>query len=190
MPRLTLPRLKLPSLARWRNRDPDAEHDGLLLIAEIAGLAVVTCIVAGFVLMAATSGGDAATTRPAVPTITDAGGPAPTAPDPELALPPDLPEPPAIAPPTTTKTTKVVVPKPPPKPKPAPKPKPTPPGQDDDDDGPGNGNGNGGGHDDDGDGDDQTAWPWSDCSPEGSRAETPKRHLPLVCRDGHWHFVS
>ncbi|MGH3880493.1 MAG: hypothetical protein ACRDSK_26005 [Actinophytocola sp.] len=185
MPRPTLPRLKLPSLARWRNRDPDAEHDGLLLIAEIAGVAVVTCIVAGFVLMAATSGGDATTTRPAVPTITDAGGPAPAAPDPELALPPDLPEPPAIAPPTTTKTTKVVAPKPkPPKPKPAPKPPPPDNDDDDGDDGPGNGNGNGG--DDDG----QTAWPWSDCSPEGSRAETPKRHLPLVCRDGHWHFVS
>jgi hypothetical protein len=164
MPRLRLPRIALPGRRDKDDRPERDEHERLVLIAEVAGFVVVTSIIATFVLMVANSGGQAAAPNPAVPTITDAGGPAAT--DVEPAPPPK--ETKAIPAPAVGKRAEAVKPAPKPKPKPA-KPSPTspspaPPPQV------------------------VFADPFEQCAPEGARAFTERFHYPLECRDGRWRF--
>lgn len=171
MPRFRLPRIDLASL-----RDRLRSDEQLALIAQLAALVVVLGAVATFVLLAANSGGEDgdAAKRPAIPTISDAGGPEPT-----VSPPPPTHVDTTIAMPTVTTTTatpaEVVKPKPKPKPRPKPPtarphpptlPGPTPPPDD---------------------GGIQTGVPWERCSPEGAQGVTKNHHLPLVCHDGRWH---
>jgi hypothetical protein len=139
----------------------------LALVAWIAGFVVVIGVVAGFVVMTATSGDDAVVAvNPAVPTITDAGGP-----ESEQA---PVPPPPlgteSITPPASSRQA-VVTPRPKPKP-PRPKRKPIhasprkPVGR---------------GHD-------RISRPWDKCSPEGAHAFTSGHIYPLVCQDGRWQI--
>lgn len=164
MPRLRLPRIALPG-RRNDDRPERDEHERLVLIAEVAGFVVVTSIIATFVLMVAnSSGGQAATPNPAVPTITDAGAPAVRDVEPEPAPPKAK----AVPPPAVGKPAEVVKPKPKPKP-PAP-PSPTPPAQQPQQP--------------------QIVFAdaYDDCAPDGARAFTKRLHYPLECRDGRWRY--
>jgi len=130
------------------------------------------------VLIASANVGEGVAVKvPAIPTISNVVEPAPTTTT-------ERPPPPVIgtARPTVGSQEAVVQPAPKPKPKPAPKPKqkpeppkpptnnpPPPPGPD-----PGQ----------------PTADPYDRCAPEGAKAFTKHRHIPLVCRDGRWHFVG
>jgi hypothetical protein len=173
MPRFRLPRIGLANL-----RDRLRSDERLALVAQLAALVVVLGVVATFVLVAANSGDEdsEAANRPAIPTISDAGGPEPT-----VSKPPPTHKDTTIAMPTVTTTTatpaEVVKPKPKPKPRPRPtahptrpvplpQPTATPPPDD---------------------GGIQTGVPWERCSPEGAQGVTKIHHLPLVCHDGRWH---
>jgi len=196
MPRLKLPHLNLPS-RRNGDRPPRNEHEKLVLVAEVAGFVVVTSIIAVFVLMVANSGsgGGQVADRPAVPTITDAGG---SGADETAQKPAPPPAADKLPPPAAGGEREVVKPKPEPKPEPKPKPTPSPDendydgGDDGDHDGDydhddgdrDHGNGHGKGHDDD-----QVARPFDDCAPDGARAVTPRHHYPLECRNGMWLFA-
>jgi hypothetical protein len=158
MPRLRLPRLPFPG-RRKDDRPERDEHERLVLIAEIAGFVVVTSIIATFVLMVAnSSGGNAAAPNPEVPTITDAGGPVATEVEP---APPKKVK--ALQPPAVGEQADVVKPKPKPKPKPtSPSPAPQPQVV--------------------------FADHYDRCAPEGARAFTERYHAPLECRDGRWRY--
>jgi hypothetical protein len=113
---------------------------------------------------------------PAVPTITNVDEPAPTTTTTERPPPPVI----GSARPTVGSQEAVVKPAPKPKPKPKPAPKPQPPAP------PAPPTGNP--PPDPGPGDPPTADPFDRCFPEGSHAVTKHRHIPLICRDGRWHF--
>jgi hypothetical protein len=177
MPRFRLPRIDLASL-----RDRLRSDERLALVAQLAALVVVLGVVATFVLVAVHSGDEdsEAAKHPAIPTISDAGGPEPT-----VSKPQPTHEDTTIAMPTVTTTTtatpaEVVKPKPKPKPRPRPTghptrpvplPRPTPPPPPDD-------------------GGVQTGVPYERCSPEGAKGVTKGHRIPLVCKDGRWHFVG
>jgi hypothetical protein len=163
MPRLRLPRL--PFLGRRDDDRPERdEHERLVLIAEVAGFVVVTSIIATFVLMVAnSSGGQAAAPNPEVPTITDAGGPAATDVEPAPLREPAK----AIQPPAVGERAEAVKPKPKPKPKPSPtSPSPAPRPQV------------------------VFADHYDRCAQEGARAYTERLHIPLECRGGRWHYAD
>jgi type IV secretory pathway VirB10-like protein len=161
MARLRLPRF--PLLGRRDDNPERDEHEKLVLIAEVAGFVVVTSIIATFVLMVAnSSGGQAATPNPEVPSITDAGGPAADVePAPPVAKPPKVIPPPAVG-----ERAEAVKPKPKPKPT-TPSSTPTSPPQQPEV---------------------VFADPYDRCAPDGARAFTPRFHYPLECRDGRWRF--
>jgi hypothetical protein len=166
----SMPRLRLPRFPLQRNRDrtPGEKRDRLVLVAEVAGFVVVTSIVATFVLMAASSGDDGvAAPRPAVPTITDAGGPEPTEAEPAPAPPPPTD---TIAPPAAGRQAEVVAPKPTSTPSEPTTTDPTSSRLPNPDDDP------------------PVARLWGRCSPPGSHAVTEKRHVPLVCLLGRWQL--
>jgi hypothetical protein len=150
-----------------RFRLPGEEHGRLVLIAQIAGFVVLLAGIAGFVMFAATGGNSAAPRDPAVPSITDAGEPAPvTTTEPAESLTPRPPvsiEQPAAA--------KKLRPKPAPstprEPAPPAKPRPAP--------------GQGGGI--------EIRDPWDRCTEEGAHAFTPRFHLPLVCQEERWRIM-
>lgn len=155
MPRLGLsgPRHRLALAGR--------EHRTLVLAAKIAALVVLTGVLLGFVLMAAGVGSgedDVAVTNPAVPTITDGGGPPST----DDAQPVPAPPPATVAAPAVGTQTAVMGPKPKPKPRPTATSRPGRPGLPD-----------------------RFERAGSRCQPEGAFAFT-KRFEPLVCRNGRW----
>jgi hypothetical protein len=159
-----MPRLKLPGL-------PGEEHGRLVLVAQVAGFAVLIAGIAAFVMFAATSGNRAAPPDPAVPSITDAGAPAPvTTTEPDESL---TPRPPVVQQPAAAQKPR---PKPA-RPAPAAPRKPAPPAGTRPAPGPG-------------DGGVGPRNPWESCDVEGAHAFSPRFHLPLVCVDGRWHFAQ
>jgi hypothetical protein len=137
-------------------------RDTLVLVAKIAAAVVLAGVLVGFALMAARGGGgadDVAVTDPAVPTITDGGGPPST----DDAQPAPEPPPETVAAPAVGTQTAVISPK-----KPKPKPRPTAtnlPGIPD-----------------------RFEKPGGRCSPENAVAFT-RRFQPLVCQDGRWRWM-
>ncbi|HEV7651219.1 MAG TPA: hypothetical protein VGP26_23970 [Actinophytocola sp.] len=93
-------------------RRPGIPRDTLVFAAKIATAVVLTGVVAGFLLMAAGAGGgggdDVAVTDPAVPTITDGGGPPSTG----DAQPAPAPPPVTVPAPAVGTQTAVLAPKP------------------------------------------------------------------------------
>ena len=178
MPRLRLPRIRLASL---RDRVPSEER--FVLAALVAAFVVVIGVVAGFVLIAANSGGGEKVAVPQIPTITNAGDPGPVT---TIERAPERPQKPLVTTTTTTTTTttsvqthvQVVRPKPkPPKPVPRPPQQPKPPKPPTSTPPPD-------------DGGVQTGVPYERCSPEGAKGVTKGHRIPLVCKDGRWHFVG
>lgn len=111
MPRLGLsgPRHRLAIVGR--------EHRTLVLAAKIGALVVLAGVLLGFLLMAVGVGNgddEVAVTNPAVPTITDGGGPPST--DDAQPVPP--PPPATVAAPAVGTQTAVLAPKPKPTPRP------------------------------------------------------------------------
>jgi outer membrane biosynthesis protein TonB len=178
MPRLRLPRINIASL-----RSRVSSEERLMSLALVAGFVVVIGVVAAFVLIASANVGEGVAVKvPAIPTITDTSQPETT-----TTREAERPERPLL-PATGISTTQAEVVKVPPKPRPTPKPQPpkpvpAPPPQpaptvQPPDPGPGPGPGP------------VEADPYDHCAPEGAQAVTRHRHIPLVCRDGRWHFVG
>ena len=140
-------------------RRPGIPRDTLVFAAKIAAAVVLTGVLVGFVLMATGlgSGGDeVAVTDPAVPTITDSGGPPST----DDAQPAPQPPPETVAAPAVGTQTAVLAPK---TRKPAQRPTaPARPGFPD-----------------------RFERLGTRCRPAGAIAFT-RRFEPLVCRDGRW----
>jgi hypothetical protein len=95
-------------------REERGEHDRSMLVLKVVAIVVLTGIGVGFLLLAASngSGDEVAVTDPAVPTITDSGGPETTSEEP-VPAPPQAATLPA---PAVGSETAVIAPKPKPKP--------------------------------------------------------------------------
>jgi hypothetical protein len=153
MPRLGFPRHRLDS--------DDDDRDTFVFVVKIVAAVLLAGVLVGFVLMATGLVGgkgedDVAVTNPAVPTITDGGGPASTEAQP-------APEPPreTVAAPAVGRQTAVLAPKAKPKPKPRPTATDRPIIIE------------------------RLQQVGAKCSPEGAIAFA-KRFEPLVCQHGRW----